>query len=59
MKAADYEQINLQGKISGGQRRGESSELSIKDYPDLMEGIKQPMDGNLLSIHTDCCCIDV
>lgn len=59
MEGGDYELINLQGKISGGQRRGDGSELSIWDYPDLMEGIKQPMGGNPLSIRTDFRHIDV
>lgn len=49
MVGGDYELINLQGKISGGKRGSSGSELSIWDYPDLMEGIKQPMGGNPLS----------
>lgn len=59
MKGEDYEPINLQGKISGGQRRDGGSELSIWDYPDLIEGIKQPMGGNLLSNRADFRHIDV
>lgn len=59
MEGGDYELINLQGKISGGQRRGGGSELSIWDYPDLMEGIKRPMGGNPLSIRADFRHIDV
>lgn len=59
MKGGDYELINLQGKISGGKRGGGGSELSIWDYPDLMEGIKQPMGGNPLSIRADFRHIDV
>lgn len=50
---ANYELINLQGKISGGQRRGNGGELSIWDYPDLMGGIKRPVGGNPLSIPAD------
>lgn len=53
MEAGDYELINLQEKVSGGQRRGSGSELSIWDYPDLMGGIKRPMGGNPLSIRAD------
>lgn len=48
MEGGDYELINLQEKISGGQRRGNGSKLSIRDYPDLMERIKRPMGGNRL-----------
>lgn len=59
MEGGDYELINLQGKISGGQRRGDGSELSIWDYPDLMEGIKQPMGGNPLFTRADFRHIDV
>ena len=59
MEGADYELINLQGKISGGQRRGGGSELSIWDYPDLMVGIKRPMGRKPLSIRTDSRHIDV
>lgn len=59
MQGGDYELINLQGKISGGKRGGSGSELSIWDYPDLMEGIKQPMGGNPLSIRADFRHIDV
>lgn len=58
-EGGDYELINLQGKISGGQRRGGGSELSIWDYPDLMVGIKQPMASNPLSIRADFRHIDV
>lgn len=47
-RGGDYELINLQGKISMGRWRGDGSELSIWDYPDLMEGIKRPMGGNRL-----------
>lgn len=36
-----------------GQRRSDGSELSIWDYPDLMEGIERPMGGNLLSVRAD------
>lgn len=64
MEGRDYELINLQGKIlgeggGGGQRRGDGGELSIWDYPDLMEGIKRPMGGNRLSIRADFRHIDV
>lgn len=49
------------GRFRRGQRRGDGSELSIWDYPDLMEGIKQSVGGNPLSIranfsHTDVWC---
>lgn len=40
-------------RFRGGQRRGNGSELSIGDYPDLMGGIKRPMGGNPLSIRAD------
>lgn len=59
MVAGDYELINLQGKISGGQRRGCGRELSIWDYPVLMEGIKRPTGSNPLSIRADFRHIDV
>lgn len=59
MEGGDYELINLQEKISGGQRRGNGSKLSIRDYPDLMERIKRPMGGNPLSSRTDFRHIDV
>lgn len=59
MEGGDYELINFQGKILVGQRGGDGSELRIWDYPDLMQGIKQPMGGNLLSIRTDFRHIDV
>lgn len=59
MEGGDYELINLQGKVSGGQRRSDGSELSIWDYPDLMEGIERPMGGNPLSIRADFHHIDV
>lgn len=41
------------GRFRGGQRRGNGSELSVWDYPDLMGGIKRPMGGNPLSIRAD------
>lgn len=41
------------GRFRGGQRRGNGSELSIWDYPDLMGEIKRPMGGNPLSIRAD------
>lgn len=49
------------GRFRRGQRRGNGSELSIWDYPDLMEGIKKSVGGNPLSIradfsHTDMWC---
>lgn len=41
------------GRFRRGQRRGNGSELSIWDYPDLMEGIKKSVGGNPLSIRAD------
>lgn len=47
------------GRFRRGQRRGDGSELSIWDYPDLMEGIKQSVGGNPLSIRADFSHTDV
>lgn len=47
------------GRFRGGQRRHSGSELSVRDYPDLMERIKQPMGGNPLSIRADFHHVDV
>lgn len=41
------------GRFRGGQRRGNGSEQSIWDYPDLMGEITWPMDRNPLSIRAD------
>lgn len=55
MQGADYELIKLQGKVSRGRRRGAGGEVSIWDYPDLIEGIKQDIGANPLSIRADPC----
>lgn len=47
------------GRFRRGQRRGNGSELSIWDYPDLMEGIKKSVGGNPLSIRADFSHTDV